>query len=110
MVGAVWLLLPDPRKVKGYEAWSANSPPTMYNKSINLLKLHGSLNWYPCPKDLGKPIRLRERIYKQNGQKLYEIVPPEYVKSIGSRPVFPRLWANAELSLRKAKTIVFVGF
>jgi hypothetical protein len=98
------------KRVAGHEVWSAPISPKGHNKSINLLKLHGSLNWYPFPEDESDPIRLRERPYKQRGQKLYEIVPPEYVKSIGSRPIFPTLWANAEFALRRAQTLIFVGF
>jgi len=101
---------PNPSRVEGYEAWEGTSAPTGQNKSINLLKLHGSLNWFPFPSDQRKPLRLRARPYKQNGQKLYEIVPPEYVKSVGSRPIFPELWSHAELAIRKAKTLAFVGF
>ena len=101
---------PRPGNVVGDQVWSAPSAPAGFNKSINLLKLHGSLNWYPFPDDGDSPVRLRERPYKQRGQKLYEIVPPEYVKSTGAHPFFSRLWANAELAIRKARTIAFIGF
>jgi hypothetical protein len=101
---------PNARRVFGHESWSALSAPVGYNKSINLLKLHGSLNWYPFPEEEDGEIWLRERPYKQRGQKLYEIVPPEYVKVSGSRPIFQKLWANAELALRRARTLVLVGF
>ncbi|MPZ15674.1 MAG: hypothetical protein GEU73_14840 [Chloroflexi bacterium] len=101
---------PNANRVEGYSAWSAQRAPTAHNRSINLIKLHGSLNWYPFPESEREPLRLRERPYKQRGQKLYEIVPPEYVKSATARPIYPILWANAELALRRAELIAFVGF
>ncbi len=101
---------PNASRVEGYGAWSAEQAPTAHNRSINLIKLHGSLNWYPFPDSDTEPLRLRERPYKQRGQKLYEIVPPEYVKTVEARPVYPTLWANAELALRRAESIAFIGF
>lgn len=101
---------PNPDRVEGYQTWDAVDPPTRHNASINLLKLHGSLNWFPFPADGTGSIRLRERPYKQGGNKEYEIIPPEYVKTFDKRPIFKRLWTNAELAIRKARTIVFIGF
>lgn len=99
-----------PSKVQQHAIWSAESPPMAHNKSINLLKLHGSLNWHPFPTDQTKPVRLRERTYKQRGHQRYEIVPPEYVKRAGAKPEYGTLWTNAALALRKAEIIAFVGF
>ncbi len=101
---------PNPARVEGHALWDADDPPTQQSKTINLLKLHGSINWYPFPPNDTDAIRLRQKPYKQAGQKLYEIIPPEYVKSVGTRPIFPALWAHAALALRRAKVIVFVGF
>jgi hypothetical protein len=101
---------PNPARVEGTAAWDCANPPNIQNKSVNLLKLHGSLNWFPFPDKDSGPIKLRQRPYKQKGQKLYEIVPPEYVKSVGSRPIFPTLWSHAELAIRKAKKIALIGF
>lgn len=101
---------PNANRVSGFPAWNATNPPQAHNQSVNLLKLHGSINWFPFPDDNKKPLRLRERPYKQAGEKLYEIVPPEYSKTVGSRPVFRALLSNAELALRRAEVIAFVGF
>jgi SIR2-like domain len=101
---------PHPSKVDGAPAWDPPTPATAQSRSINLLKLHGSLNWFPFPDDETGTISLRERPYKQKGQKRYEIVPPEYVKTVGERPIFATLWSRAEVALRKAKTMAFVGF
>ncbi len=99
-----------PSKVEHHEIWSADSPPTAHNQSINFLKLHGSLNWHPFPTDPTKSIRLRERTYKQRGHQRYEIVPPEYVKRAGAKPEYEILWKNAGLALRKAEYFAFIGF
>lgn len=101
---------PNPARVEGTVPWDAPDAPTQQNKSVNLLKLHGSINWFPFPGDGAGAIRLRERPYKQKGDKLYEIVPPEYVKSFGGRAVYADLWSRAQLALRRAKRIVFIGF
>lgn len=101
--------LPRPGTLEGHEHWSAPRPPTRHNRSINLLKLHGSINWFPFPSSPDEPIRLRQRPYKQRGQKLYEIVPPEYVKDL-NRPIYEDLWKHADLALRRAKVLAFIGF
>ncbi len=101
---------PKPGRVAGHEAWNSPDWVDRQNSSINLLKLHGSINWYPFPNTDDGIIRLRERPYKQRGQKLYEIIPPEFVKSIANRPIFPQLWSKAELALRRASVLCFVGF
>jgi hypothetical protein len=101
---------PNASRVQAFQPWNAKQAPTAQNRSINLLKLHGSLNWFPFPEVDGGPIKLRERPYKQAGQKLYEIIPPEYVKRQGSGPIYRSLWGNAELALRRAEVIAFVGF
>lgn len=101
---------PNPARVERFEPWNAPDAPKQQSKTINLLKLHGSLNWYPFPPKRTDPIRLREKPYKQAGDKLYEIIPPEYVKSVQARPVFPVLWSHAALALRRSKTLAFIGF
>lgn len=100
----------NPARVTGYEVWSANDAPTGLNSSVNLLKLHGSLNWRPLPSGDADEIRLRERPYKQAGDKEYELVPPENAKRLDGRPTLRRLWANAELALRRAEVLALVGF
>lgn len=101
---------PDYRRVEAYHPWNADQAPATQNMSINLLKLHGSLNWFPFP-DGGKgPIKLRERPYKQAGNKQYEIVPPEYVKRQDAQPIYTTLWSHAEMALRRAEVLAFVGF
>jgi hypothetical protein len=99
-----------PDHVEGHELWSASDAPLGENSSINLLKLHGSLNFFPFPSDEGEPIRLRERPYRQTGKEVYEIIPPELAKRIGDRPVFSTLWRRAERAIRLATRVVLIGF
>ena len=101
---------PNPSRVSGHEKWDTESPPDTENASINLLKLHGSLNWRPLPSSDDEAIRLREKPYKQGGDKEYELVPPENSKRLDQRPILQRLWGNAERALRRAETICLIGF
>jgi hypothetical protein len=101
---------PNPARVIGHEAWDADEAPESYNASVNLLKLHGSLNWRPLPAGDGEEIKLRERTYKQGGDKDYELVPPESRKHIEDRVVLKRLWGSAERAIRTSRTLVFIGF
>lgn len=101
---------PNAGRVEKVRPWNAKQAPTTLNGSINLLKLHGSLNWFPFPPGGQGPIKLRERPYKQAGQKRYEIVPPEYVKRKDAQPIYKALWGHAEMALRRAEVLVFIGF
>lgn len=89
--------------------WSGHGARVRQNDTIRLLKLHGSLNWREFPNDPNAPILLREKIYKQNGQKTYTIIPPEQSKAIDQEP-FPTLWKRAASALRSAETLALVGF
>ncbi len=107
---------PGPSRVEGHEYWSAADPPRGLNATINLLKLHGSVNWFPLPEKGAEtekapsPIRLRRRTYRQNGSSHYEIVPPEFVKRIEEKPALLQIWRYAELAIRKARVLAFIGF
>lgn len=101
---------PNPARVTGHESWSAPGTPSEHNKSINLLKLHGSLNWRPLPEDDSAEIKLRERPYKQKGDKDYELVPPENSKQLENRAVLKKLWGSAERALRRAEVLALIGF
>jgi len=107
---------PRPSRVDGYHSWNAPEAPRGVNASINLLKLHGSVNWFPLPthEDEGSnpdaPIRLRQRTYRQRGDNRFEIVPPEFAKRIDSKPALSTIWRNAELAVRRARVLAFIGF
>lgn len=100
---------PNPQRVKGFIKWQDDNAPHAANESINLLKLHGSLNFFPFPEGEDEEIRLRERTYRQTGNEKYEIVPPEFGKRF-DRPVFKTLWKRAERAVRLARRITLIGF
>lgn len=99
---------PNPARVRGHEAWSAENPPTGLNRSINLFKMHGSLNWFRFPTTTNGLIRLRQKPYKQVGDKDYEIIPPERVKNISG--TYEAIWKRAGTAIRHAQVLAFVGF
>lgn len=101
---------PNPDRVRAHEPWEAEAAPHKTNKTINLLKLHGSLNWRPLPTDSASEIVLRERPYKQKGDKQFEMVPPENRKHIEDRLVLKSLWGSAERAIRSAQVLAFIGF
>lgn len=101
---------PNPSRVAGHDVWDADDAPGEVNKTINLLKLHGSLNWRPLPENDDAEIQLRARPYKQRGDKEYELVPPENAKRLDGRLVLKRLWGSAERAIRSAKIVCLIGF
>ena len=79
-------------------------------KTISLLKLHGSLNWFPVPPDRIPPkLALRKRWWHQNGNLTFEIAPPEWNKPTRSGVYVP-VWRLARKSLNAAEAIVFIGY
>lgn len=103
---------PTPSRVEGHERWSAVDTPSGANRTINLLKLHGSLNWQLPTGDGAEKdtIRLKQRLYEQRGTPRFTIIPPEFVKNIHTDPNFEALWRNAERAIRGAEVIAMVGF
>lgn len=99
---------PRPSSVKNYEHWQAADAPDTLNTSINLLKLHGSIN-FPVFKGGDDTIRLRERVHRQTGNESYEIIPPTMGKDI-NRPPFNELWKRAEQAIRRARVVCLIGF
>jgi hypothetical protein len=94
---------------KSANVWSTSPPAEGMNATIRLYKLHGSLNWRPLSDDRSDEIRFREKIYKQKGQKAYEIIPPEFLKEIQREP-FNTLWSRAASSFRGAQNLALIGF
>jgi hypothetical protein len=89
--------------------WSGPNPPERQNETIRLLKLHGSLNWRPLPETNEDPIGFRQKLYKQNGQKNFHIIPPEYVKTLDQENL-RSLWTKAASALKSAQSLALVGF
>lgn len=104
--------LPKPNRLVGAEHWDAAHPPVGSNNTINLLKLHGSLNWQLPEGDgaLTGEVRLKQRLYQQHGTPRFTIIPPEFAKQIGGDGNFEALWRNAERAIRHAEVIAIVGF
>lgn len=102
---------PKPARIDGgtASAWSSPNAPTTQNDTIRLLELHGSLNWQALPSDDDKPIKFRQKLYKQHGSKAYEIIPPEFLKEIQRQP-FETIWTRAASALRSAHVLALVGF
>ncbi|HJQ95669.1 MAG TPA: SIR2 family protein [Acidimicrobiia bacterium] len=105
---------PDPSRIVGSDAWDAASPPAHSTGSIYLLKLHGSLNWQLPTPDEADPakaqIKLKRRLYQQNGTPRFTIIPPVWGKNIDVDPNLRSLWKNAERAIRQARTLALVGF
>ena len=55
-------------------------------------------------------IRLKQRLYQQNGTPRFTIIPPEFIKNIRDDSNFEALWRNAERAIRHAEVIALVGF
>lgn len=94
---------------KSARIWSSANAPTRQNETIRLLKLHGSLNWKPLPSTEEEKIFFRQMTYKQKGQKLFHIIPPESIKNIDDAPM-DKLWEKAASAVRSAQTLTIIGF
>ena len=94
--------------IDGEDPWtpSGNGGPSR-NKTIRLLKLHGSIHFSAQSK--GR-FSLKERPYtRQHGNLRFEIIPPEWNKGF-DEGVFRRLWGIARDEIHKATTIVVIGY
>lgn len=100
--------LPEPKRIEGSEHWDPPTPATGA-ETVHLLKLHGSLNWQ-LPPDRTSPIKLKQRLYMQNGIPRFSVIPPVWNKAIAANPNFRALWQNAERAIRAARHVAIVGF
>lgn len=99
-----------PSSLTGSEYWTNCGKPVGKNTTVNLYKLHGSLN-FKCSQN-GDDIQgeLKQRPYtRQNGRPQFTIIPPEWNKPY-DKGVFSRLWKNAAVALNKATKIILVGY
>jgi len=88
----------------------SSNRPVYSRKTIQLLKLHGSMNWFPVPEDRTPPkLELRKRWWHQNGKLKFEIAPPEWNKPTRSGVYVP-VWRRARKVLIEAKALVFIGY
>lgn len=90
------------------------------DKSVNLLKLHGSLNWLYCPtcislkltpkrKEAAKLAREPSNCPECNCDIVPIIIPPTFFK-VMSNYYLQRIWHEAEKELKEADRIVFAGY
>jgi hypothetical protein len=87
----------------GADAWKGTAPGPTPKNSIELLKLHGSLNWGQA----SVPLELRTDIYKQVA--LGVIQPPLTNKPVENEP-FATIWRNARKSVRTARRLILIGY
>lgn len=97
----------------GTEYWACtdrNGKADYSDRTIQLLKLHGSMNWFPIAADATPPkLELRQRWWHQNGRLKFEIAPPEWNKPTRSGVYVP-VWRRARQALIEARALVFVGY
>ncbi|MCG5526830.1 MULTISPECIES: SIR2 family protein [Halorhodospira] len=92
----------------GAEDWSDHSGPgRIANKSIRLLKVHGSLNWRRH-NDGG--VSLRRDPYEDGERSRDEVVPPVWNKRISEDTVLGEIWKQARNGLRTGPILVVVGY
>jgi hypothetical protein len=87
-----------------------NNNATYPDRSILVLKLHGSMIWFPVSADRKPPrLELRTRWWHQNGNLKFEIAPPEWNKPTRSGVYVP-VWRKAREFIRDARGIIFIGY
>jgi hypothetical protein len=92
----------------GAELWHDHSGKgATAKRSIELLKLHGSLNWDRSKKDL---LRLRADPYDSSDRALGEIIPPVWDKRIGGDPILEAIWKRARKALRDSNVLIIIGY
>jgi hypothetical protein len=102
-------------KTKGWtKRWLTDKKYKKGNKSyVQLLKLHGSLNWQSYP--TGMAIRLKPKPYivsTRKGKIRFEkisILAPGWNKRIDKNP-YKKFWRAARLQLEKCKTLIILGY
>lgn len=100
----------------GIEFTNTASRGPLPEKSINLFKLHGSLNWLYCPGCSTMELTPFEEtaVYSFKcsacGSEFSTlIVPPTYFKSL-TNAYLGMVWVKAELALREVQHIIFCGY
>ena len=102
------------QRAAGTKYWACmdwkKGKPIYPPSSITLLKLHGSMNWFPVPADDDDPkLQLRQRWWHQRGNLAFEIAPPEWNKPLRSG-IYRKLWPMARVALKDVRALVFIGY
>ena len=90
------------------------------NKAINLLKIHGSLNWEYCSTCVAITLTPKEKRVAQMAETSYQcgtcggnkvpiVIPPTFFK-IMSNYYISQIWHQCELMLRQADRLFFCGY
>lgn len=92
--------------VDNWDYWTP-SPDTVAssNDTIRLLKLHGSVHF----QIQSNAVRLKERLHRQRGTPRFDIIPPQWNKSLNT-PVFGHLWTQAFRAIQQSDRIAVIGF
>lgn len=101
-------------KGRNTDFWACSDPrtgrPVFPSESIRLLKLHGSMNWFPVTGNSRRSrLHLRQRWWAQNGSIECEIVPPEWNKPVRSG-IYRQLWRMARARLMETSAIAVIGY
>jgi len=101
---------PGGKNLQGDEEWMPQTPAPR-EKTVLLLKLHGSLHFKVDKADKEEYIvRLKARPYTYQGRGMkFTIIPPEYVKRF-ERGIFRDIWNRAFRELARSDNVVFVGY
>ena len=97
----------------GYEAvnftgWHDHSGKGRTSQTpIQLLKLHGSLNW---DRNHASRLRLRKSPYEKANRAKNEIVPPVWDKRVSDDPILSEIWKRARQALGRGPVLVVVGY
>ena len=91
--------------------WNPGTP-AREDRTLLLLKLHGSLNWAPFGGESDGPdrLRLKERWWRQHGDARFEIVPPEWNKVQIRQGVYKEIWRKARHRVANCDCMMFVGY
>lgn len=93
---------------KGARFWTpAGTGRLDLQDSIRLLKLHGSVHWQ-LPAE-GTSVKLKQRLHQQFGTPRFDIVPPQWNKSLRT-PVFRHIWRSAFRAIQRSDRIAIIGF
>lgn len=93
-------------KLRGDDYWQPVVPAAP-DRTVKLYKLHGSLH-FNISED--GHVVLKQRPYtKQRKSPRFTIIPPESVKALSPEPLGD-LWKAAAAALRRATTIVVIGY
>jgi hypothetical protein len=89
--------------IDGAAEWSGTAPGPVPHGSIELLKLHGSLNWAAA----GVPLSLRSEIFDPVALKV--IQAPLTNKPVTEEP-FNSVWKKARRAVRAARRLIVIGY